>query len=236
MIESVIKYWDIYKITSPTGRVYVGLTCRLHQRIKDYGRLSCASQKILYNSFTKYGFPAHTIEAIDGFESDVDYAYGKEMFWIRTMMSNRIRFPEIGGMNISNGGRGISVLGKQPTSEKRSARRHSEETKLKMSKSHQGMRLTQREAVVKPSRKKLGNKPPKERAARGSSEHIEKMRGLGGRPIVQSDAKTSNQIAQYYSVSEAARVTKIRRTTICKVLYGKYRHTHGFVFKYKNIA
>lgn len=54
----------IYKITSPTGKVYVGSTINVQQRWKKYYNLHCKSQIKLYNSFLKYGTENHLFEII----------------------------------------------------------------------------------------------------------------------------------------------------------------------------
>ena len=44
----------IYKITSPTGKIYVGQSCNMKKRFVKYKRLDCKSQSRLYNSLLKY--------------------------------------------------------------------------------------------------------------------------------------------------------------------------------------
>lgn len=56
----------IYKIISPSGRIYVGQSIDLKRRFFDYNRLSnCKSQTRLYNSFIKYGVENHVFEIIE---------------------------------------------------------------------------------------------------------------------------------------------------------------------------
>ena len=52
----------IYKITSPSGKVYVGQSVNIERRLKEYKILKCKKQVKLYNSFIKYGFENHKIE------------------------------------------------------------------------------------------------------------------------------------------------------------------------------
>lgn len=52
----------IYKITSPSGRIYIGQTYNLRKRLNHYKRLLCKKQPKLYNSFKKYGYENHKIE------------------------------------------------------------------------------------------------------------------------------------------------------------------------------
>lgn len=54
----------IYKITSPTGRVYIGQSINIPHRWREYKNLECKSQTKLYRSFLKYGWVNHTFEII----------------------------------------------------------------------------------------------------------------------------------------------------------------------------
>lgn len=63
---SKIKYGDcgIYKITSPTGRVYIGQSVNIRKRLLSYRNLECNNQIKLIRSFYKHGFENHTIEVV----------------------------------------------------------------------------------------------------------------------------------------------------------------------------
>lgn len=122
MVQTDNKCWVIYKLISPSGRTYIGKTINKNKRLGDYRRLQCKNQKILYRSLKKYGYDNHVIEIIDQFESNQEYASGKEIFWIRTYMSNVARWGDkYKGLNCTDGGEGM--LGAK----------HSEETKRKLS-------------------------------------------------------------------------------------------------------
>lgn len=50
----------IYKIVSPSGKVYIGQSWNIEKRFKQYRTLSSIkSQKLLYRSIRKYGYDAH---------------------------------------------------------------------------------------------------------------------------------------------------------------------------------
>jgi group I intron endonuclease len=57
------KAW-VYKITSPTGRVYIGSTVNLKVRMSAYKNLKCIEQPKLYRSLVKHGFEKHTVDII----------------------------------------------------------------------------------------------------------------------------------------------------------------------------
>lgn len=55
----------IYKITSPSNRVYIGQSIDIERRFRHYKRLSCKDQVKIYNSFLKYGVDAHIFEVLE---------------------------------------------------------------------------------------------------------------------------------------------------------------------------
>lgn len=91
----------IYKITSPTGRIYIGQTTNLKFRLRDYKSKSYkpkAKTKIL-NSLRKYGFTAHYFDIIE----IVDLSLGdeREIYWIDFYKS----YNTLKGMNLTAGGK-----------------------------------------------------------------------------------------------------------------------------------
>lgn len=69
----------IYKITSPTGRIYIGQTINFKNRLRRYEILSCVKQRILFSSFKKYGFKNHKIEVIE--YCLFDFLNERERYW-----------------------------------------------------------------------------------------------------------------------------------------------------------
>ena len=73
----------IYKITSPSNRIYIGQSINIETRFSRYKSKDCKSQTILYNSFVKYGVENHKFEIItlcyeeqlNEFERDFQEAY-----------------------------------------------------------------------------------------------------------------------------------------------------------------
>ena len=56
----------IYKITSPSKRVYVGQSINIEKRFREYLKIkNCRSQRKLYNSFKKYGVKNHKFEILE---------------------------------------------------------------------------------------------------------------------------------------------------------------------------
>src|SRR5690349_17773883 len=60
----------IYKITSPSGRIYIGQSVDIRYRFYKYNCLSCKKQTRLYNSFLKYEVINHIFEIIEKCEEN----------------------------------------------------------------------------------------------------------------------------------------------------------------------
>lgn len=62
----------IYKITSPSNKIYIGQTWDWIKRKSVYRRNACKGQIKLYNSLVKYGFINHILEIIHELPEDID--------------------------------------------------------------------------------------------------------------------------------------------------------------------
>jgi group I intron endonuclease len=69
----------IYKITSPTGRIYIGSSNNIENRKCKYKSLKCSSQTRLYNSLKKYGFENHLFEILE--ECDIEILLKRELYY-----------------------------------------------------------------------------------------------------------------------------------------------------------
>lgn len=70
----------IYKITSPSNKVYIGQSIRLKERIIEYKKQkNCNGQPKLFNSFLKYGIENHKIEIVE--ECSIDLLNTRERYW-----------------------------------------------------------------------------------------------------------------------------------------------------------
>lgn len=73
------KIIGIYKITSPSNRIYIGQSINLDKRINKYKKFKCKSQPKIYRSLNKYGFDAHKIEIIE--KCPIEKLNERETFW-----------------------------------------------------------------------------------------------------------------------------------------------------------
>ncbi len=55
----------IYKVSSPSGKVYIGQSKNILARFEDYKKMSCKAQSRLYNSIKKYGAMNHSFEVVE---------------------------------------------------------------------------------------------------------------------------------------------------------------------------
>lgn len=75
----MIKSSGIYKITSPSNRVYIGQAVNIYARWRTYKSGHLKRQKRLYNSFLKYGSENHKFEVIE--ECPVENLNERERYW-----------------------------------------------------------------------------------------------------------------------------------------------------------
>ena len=134
-----MKTGHIYKITSPTGRVYIGKTTRLNDRISYYRNNNKGGQKLLERSIEKYGWDKHNFEIIA--ETPIDQLNELEIKYIKEF--NTFHYDNPNGMNLTRGGEGL--LGKKHSKEtialmvtKRTGLKRSEATKKLMSELKKG--------------------------------------------------------------------------------------------------
>jgi hypothetical protein len=55
----------IYKITSPSNKIYIGQSINIEKRYYIYSLKSCKTQIKLYHSFLKYGFNNHMFQILE---------------------------------------------------------------------------------------------------------------------------------------------------------------------------
>jgi group I intron endonuclease len=69
----------IYKITSPSNKIYVGQSINIEKRWKVYKHISCKKQVKLYNSLLKYKPENHIFELIE--ECSLEQLNEHEVYW-----------------------------------------------------------------------------------------------------------------------------------------------------------
>ncbi len=104
----------IYKITSPSEKVYIGQSWNIEKRWRDYRRNDCSEQPKLFNSLLKYGKNKHSFDIL--YELPIDVSQNTlnvyEQLYMELFINSGIKL-----MNIREAG---------------SKGKHSEESKVKM--------------------------------------------------------------------------------------------------------
>lgn len=97
------KIVGIYKITSPSGKVYIGQSANVLKRLSYYKNHGCSRQPKLYASLSKYGFSNHTFQIIHEFPFDVDISivHVYEILYIEQYRSCGVQL-----LNLTDGGEG----------------------------------------------------------------------------------------------------------------------------------
>lgn len=121
----------IYKITSPSGKVYIGQTINYKNRIYHYRKDHCKKQTHLYHSVLKYGWDAHVIEPIHELPEDITQEI-MNTYEILYMAAYKDAGVEL--MNIREGGSNgkLSEETKQKLRELNTGKIVSEETREKL--------------------------------------------------------------------------------------------------------
>jgi len=136
----------IYKITSPSNRVYIGQSTSITTRFKYYKKLTCKGQVRLYESLKKHGVEKHIFEVIE--ECDIEFLNERERHWQElynvisekglncrlTKSSDRSgKLSDETKLKLSISAKNISKEVREKRSKNRKGRKHSQETLKKMS-------------------------------------------------------------------------------------------------------
>jgi group I intron endonuclease len=221
----------IYKITSPSGKVYIGQTHDWCKREKGYRRLKCLGQPHLYNSFLKYGYEQHISEIVEELNSNINQNIldEREVFWWKYYKDLGFEM-----LNLKYPGR---------------AGKHSEESRLKMSNSNQ----YKNKKIPEELRQKLiqGNigrgksKEEIEKIQKGrigfvlSVEAREKIRQTlrklpkNNRAVLMLDYY-GNPVREFKNVLQIKEQLNWDTKQIREVLHNKAKTAKGYKWKYKD--
>ena len=108
----------IYKITSPSKKIYIGQSVNIEKRWKMYSYLYCKHQQKLYNSFIKYGVNKHKFEIVQLCE--IEQLNELEKYYVDLFQTFNSKY----GLNLQDGGGANGSM--------------SEETKRKIGLAHKG--------------------------------------------------------------------------------------------------
>jgi group I intron endonuclease len=241
-----MKKIGIYKITSPSGKVYIGQAIDIERRWNMYRLLHCKSQIKLYNSFISYGVENHTFEIIKECEIyELNYyerhfqeyfdaigEYGLNCILTNVGEKKQVHNEEtIKKMSEWHKGKVVSKETRKKISE--ASKNISEETRKKMSESKKGTKQSE-ETIKKRVEKIKGKKRSEESKQKMSEKHKGKKMSEEARKKM-SESKSKKVINTetgeiYNSVTEMCKILGLNRSTITNRLSGHLKNNTPFQY------
>lgn len=211
----------IYKITSPSGRVYVGKTKRLKIRIWEYRWRSKKRKSIIHDSIKGYGWEAHKLEVIE--EISDELLNEREMFWIKEL--NTFYLDNENGMNMTRGGDGNVPSWKHNIERrKKQSKAFSGKNNPFYGKTHSEEYRKRKSIEVSEYNKKNGVKVPEWGAEKGRQKII--------KAVLMYDAAGSF-VREFESCTEAGKFINGKARDISACASGRRTQAKGYVFRYK---
>lgn len=247
----------VYRHTSPSGKVYIGITCQSPERRWRHDGSGYRENKRLMNAIKKYGWQNFKHEVLfQGLSKDE--ACQKEIELIAAHKSHEFRY----GYNQSLGGEHgeLAEESKQAIREKIAELWKSDEYREHMSRAHIGQRTSLGKKMSDESRTKVSDavrercKDPEYRARLSSSAKKrttqERMRAIGKIAWENEDSRNkiiASRVGNHYrakrvlcvetgvvypSTKDAAKHLGVARETIGQVCRGKRETTHGYHWRF----
>lgn len=236
-----MKKWTLYRHTSPSGKVYIGITTQMPHIRWEYGN-GYKACKLFHNTILKYGW--------NNIKHEILFTNLEECR-AKALEIDLIRhYKNLGiSLNIVNGGNGtlgmvwtdsmklklrLSKLGKKCSEETKNkmknsrkgthagkdnpmyGKKHSEESKLKMSISRSGK-----------NNWKYGTHLTEE-------EKYNSMKAQKSSKAVLQFDLFGNFLKEFYSQGEAAKYVGCNPSNISECCRGKRKQVKGFKWEYKN--
>lgn len=196
-----MKKSGIYKITSPSNRIYIGQSSDLKERFRRYKHLHRSKLLTkLYRSFLKYGIENHKFEIIE--ECLPELLNERERYW-----------QDYYNVNSKNG------LNCRLTTTENKSGGLSEETKKKIGIGNKGKVMSE-EAKLKISQSKKGKKIPKESLILFSECKKKKVRCIEDNLIFDSVGAT----LKYYKISSWTLTNNLKRGKKIKKLNKNFEY------------
>lgn len=214
----------IYKITSPSGKIYIGQSWNIKKRLSGYKILSASKkQRLLNRSFVKYGYENHNFEIIKVFENKCTQKEldRHEIFYIYKYRSLCFKL-----LNLTIGGKG----GKGTVREKRVSRHilydlyiNKNHTKVEISKI-----VNQKERLIKKYLKEYNIRKP-------HNLKVEKDRKLNKNSLVVANQSEALRLkTKQYSIKKISEVLNIPTHTVTNIVT-KYNLSKKQKFSFKRI-
>lgn len=123
-----MKICGIYKITSPSGKIYIGQSIDIIKRWGRYNSLDCRKQTKIYHSLKKHGADNHKFEILC--QCSREELNKLEPYYVELYQTFNSEF----GLNLKTGG-GVTMFSdetRKKLSVSKKGQKHTEEAKAKM--------------------------------------------------------------------------------------------------------
>ena len=210
----------IYKIMSPSNKIYIGQSINIYKRFKTYKVYNCKGQIKLYNSLKKYGWNNHTFEIVE--ECIFEELNNKERYWqdFFNCMKNGLNCV-LTSTKLKKG-----IISNE-TKEKQSliAKNRSLKIKEKIANSRK-YSIETKEKISKAHKNKIISKETKQKM---SESHKKRNYKFLDKKIYQYDLN-NNFIQEWESIKQAQLALKISNISSCA--NNKRKTSSGFIWKF----
>jgi group I intron endonuclease len=219
------KMGTIYKITSPSGKVYVGQTKhkKINQRMSNHksSRLNVEGKCAIVESIKKYGWDAHVVELV---EENIPKKLldEREIYWIAELKTYAKKYPER-GLNLTEGGN------HRPTWKDDAKRVAKARQRRGPNAPGWGKKVAE---DVKRKIAKGVSKYNKANGVKPSAECHKKAKEAQYVPVVAYD-RNGDFIGEYPYIKAAADALGIDRKCANDVVLGKQNHAEGYILRKK---
>lgn len=221
----------IYKITSPTKRIYIGQSLNIEKRFKHYYSYDCKGQPRLYNSLLKHGIKKHSFEIIhyctvlelnelERYYQDLYNCLNSGLNCTLTTSKNSVGYLSMETKN---------KISKSTTGNKNHFfnKTHSDETKLKIKLNRTGLKATN-ETKLKMSNTRKG-------VLRGSFSDTHKKNISLAKSNTKNPKKCKTILdiqtgVFYYSVLEICDLYKLKYSTLRCKLNGSDKNNTQWIY------
>jgi group I intron endonuclease len=209
----------VYKIVSPSGKVYVGSSKDIKRRLYQYSIYNCGNQTKLFSSLTKYGYEAHKVSFLwHGKLSEMykmEREYGIFYNVLNRHLGLNLKLPDDCGQPFlvsDEVGRKISEAKRGKCAGRKNSfynKKHTEETKTKIREKYR------ENPLIGEKNPNYGKKWPQDRRKKQS----EILRAIGYRHSKKTRKKMSKVVKEryrngYVSPTKGKKYTDERRKSI----------------------
>jgi len=216
------KVCGIYKITSPTGKIYIGQSVDVYYRFLKYSLYDCKKQRKLYCSLKRHGVKNHKFEILELVDSKL--LNEKEVYYINLFKSFNSEF----GLNLTSGGDSRGAFSEeskkrcsiaQMGNKKNLGKKRSIETRKKMSEWQIGRVMSEdaKEKIRLHAKSRISPRLGKKH----SDETKNKIRLKALNMSIETKLKISNSRKSYKASNETRgklKLKRIGRKPYCKIV------------------